>query len=138
MCVPLGVVFSLHCFVCPVNIFSLCETENEIKYLKKSESTSKSNLLQINEITISLEVASMYSPKSFCPGQNNVAQIQELERANDISPLSPSLEIFRRSRKCVPIATSFTLSESRIWIFMRLHSGGNISVKTTCSFQIGS
>lgn len=56
----------------------------------------------------------------------------------NISPLSPSLEIFLRSRKCVPMATSFTLSESRIWIFMRVHSGGNISVKTICSFQIGS
>lgn len=56
----------------------------------------------------------------------------------DISPLSPSLEIFLRSRKCVPMATSFTLSESRIWIFMRAHSGGNISVKTICSFQMGS
>ena len=59
------------------------------------------------------------------------------QRSQD-SPLSPSLAILRRSMKCVPKATSFTLSESRIWTFMRLHRGGNISVKTICSFQIGS
>ncbi len=53
-------------------------------------------------------------------------------------PLSPSLAIFRRSMKCVPMATSFTLSESRTWIFILRHSGGNCSVKTICSFQIGS
>lgn len=53
-------------------------------------------------------------------------------------PLSPSLEIFLRSMKWVPMATSLTLSESRIWILIRLHSGGNISVKMICSFQRGS
>lgn len=53
-------------------------------------------------------------------------------------PLSPSFAILRRSMKWVPMATSFTLSESRIWTFNRLHKGGNISVKTTCSFQMGS
>ncbi|KAG7274872.1 hypothetical protein CRUP_014657 [Coryphaenoides rupestris] len=38
--------------------------------------------------------------------------------------------ILRRSMKWVPMATSLTLSESRIWTFMRLQSGGNISGKT--------
>lgn len=53
-------------------------------------------------------------------------------------PLSPSFDIFRESIKWVPMATSLTLSESRIWTFMRLQSGGKSSVKTICSFQMGS
>ena len=52
-------------------------------------------------------------------------------------PLSPSLEILLRSRKCVPITVSPTASLSLNCILIRWHSGGNISVNTICSFQTG-
>ena len=52
-------------------------------------------------------------------------------------PLSPSFEIRLRSRKCVPITVSPTVSLSLNWILIRWHSGGNISVKTICSFHTG-
>ena len=52
-------------------------------------------------------------------------------------PLSPSFEIRLRSRKCVPITVSPTVSLSLNWILIRWHNGGNISVKTICSFHTG-
>ena len=52
-------------------------------------------------------------------------------------PLSPSFEILLRSRKCVPITVSPTVSLSLNWILIRWHNGGNISVKTICSFHTG-
>jgi len=54
------------------------------------------------------------------------------------SPFSPSLEIFAKSMKCVPMTSEFTRSLSRSWIFILRQSGGNISVKMICSFQTGS
>jgi len=58
--------------------------------------------------------------------------------AAERQPFSPSFDIFDRSMKCVPMTSPLTLSLSRSCILMRRHRGGNISVKTICSFHTGS
>ena len=54
-----------------------------------------------------------------------------------VLPLSPSFDILLRSKKCVPITVSPTVSLSLNCILILWHNGGNISVKTICSFHTG-
>lgn len=55
-----------------------------------------------------------------------------------VLPFSPSFDIVFKSMKWVPITVLFTGSLSRNWILILWHRGGNISVKTICSFQTGA